>query len=249
MSEDEYVTTEIQLQDLKISLTEENSKAEHVGANFFDPNYTCAAYTGSSVWEGSWVMMDYLKNHPSLVTGKKVVELGSGTGLLGLAIAALGGHVLCTDLSVVTKGVLHTNIIQNSVNAPDPIENSWSCSRRVGSGSITSLALDWTRNLSEQVGANDPLDNEVVMAVETVWLKELILPFVTTFVELLRGDTLKLGYLGFLDRSNQASTVFASSKELLQEFQNQGCSVKLLTTCVAPRTSNKTVNIFQIIIE
>lgn len=48
---------------------------------------------------------------------------------------------------------------------------------------------------------NDPSDSEVIIAVETVWLKELIVPFVTTFVSLLReGVPNKTGYFVFLDR-------------------------------------------------
>ena len=60
--------------------------------NFFDSDYSIAASTGMVVWEGSWVLIELLRD-PShwlcgRLRGKRVVELGAGTGLLGLCAAA-----------------------------------------------------------------------------------------------------------------------------------------------------------------
>lgn len=48
------------------------------------------------------------------LVGKKVVELGAGTGLAGLALAVTGAHVLLTDVEAVCEGVLSKNIEQNA---------------------------------------------------------------------------------------------------------------------------------------
>jgi hypothetical protein len=61
------------------------------------------------------------------------------------------------------------------------------------------MSLDWTVDLTSQITTNDPAGAEVIIAVETVWLKELIKPFVSTFVSLLAKHN-KVGYFGFLDR-------------------------------------------------
>lgn len=80
-------------------------------------------------------------------------------------------------------------------------QEAWKGSRTLGTngGSIVAMPLDWTVELSSQITENDPREAEIIMAVETVWLKELIVPFVTTFVSLLKGGE-KTGYFVFLDR-------------------------------------------------
>jgi predicted nicotinamide N-methyase len=55
--------------------------------------------TGATVWPAAMVMIKYLERHrESLVKGKKVIDLGSGTGVTSIAAAILGAkHVICTD--------------------------------------------------------------------------------------------------------------------------------------------------------
>ncbi|GBE77547.1 Protein-lysine N-methyltransferase EFM3 [Sparassis crispa] len=48
--------------------------------------------TGLRTWLASYVLAHYLILHRALVQGRRVLELGSGTGLLGLVIAALQQH-------------------------------------------------------------------------------------------------------------------------------------------------------------
>lgn len=121
-----------------------------------------------------------------------------------------------------------------------------------------AMSLDWTEDLVSQISANDPREASVIIAVETVWLKELIKPFVTTFVNLLRSGQDKIGYFVFLDRyerkaspfqqfrSKETSTTFASTKELFGEFAAQGCEFSVLHVQEAPKTPGKSVNIYQI---
>ncbi|CAE7726875.1 eef1akmt3 [Symbiodinium pilosum] len=56
--------------------------------------------TGCIVWPSAHSMCAHLCAHPELVRGKRVVELGAGTGLVGLVCSALGAaEVVLTDLS------------------------------------------------------------------------------------------------------------------------------------------------------
>jgi len=85
---------------------------------FFEQDYSVAASTAWLVWEGSWALIELLQRDGdpwlrSLVRGKRVLELGAGTGLLGLVAAAAGGHVLLTDVASMTEGSLRPNMEGN----------------------------------------------------------------------------------------------------------------------------------------
>ena len=51
---------------------------------------------GKRVWGGAKLLSEFLQKNRD-IRGIRVLELGSGTGLLGLAAASLGGHVTMTD--------------------------------------------------------------------------------------------------------------------------------------------------------
>ena len=73
--------------------------------------------TGLTTWDGAVVLAKYLEHHlgPSFLAGKRVLETGAGTGLVGLACAALGAAaVTLTDLPY-TLGNLEANVQRNEV--------------------------------------------------------------------------------------------------------------------------------------
>jgi ribosomal protein L11 methylase PrmA len=54
--------------------------------------------TGATVWPAAMVLLKYLEQQPKILQGKRVVDLGSGTGVTSIAAAWLGAqHVICTD--------------------------------------------------------------------------------------------------------------------------------------------------------
>ena len=56
--------------------------------------------TACTVWRGGERLVEVLQSHRELVAGKRIVELGSGTGIAGLACAAHGAsQVVLTDLA------------------------------------------------------------------------------------------------------------------------------------------------------
>jgi len=54
--------------------------------------------TGVVIWDAALVLAKYLELLKDGLSGKIVVELGSGTGAVGLAAAALGARVIISDL-------------------------------------------------------------------------------------------------------------------------------------------------------
>ncbi|XP_007905268.1 EEF1A lysine methyltransferase 3-like [Callorhinchus milii] len=68
----------------------------------------------SAVWEAARFLCQYFESMKITFTGKKVIELGSGTGLVGILAVLLGGDVTLTDLPLVL------NQIKDNVSANIP---------------------------------------------------------------------------------------------------------------------------------
>eukprot|EP00271_Cylindrocystis_brebissonii_P007488 TRINITY_DN21058_c0_g1_i1.p1 TRINITY_DN21058_c0_g1~~TRINITY_DN21058_c0_g1_i1.p1 ORF type:complete len:557 (+),score=85.07 TRINITY_DN21058_c0_g1_i1:36-1706(+) len=75
--------------------------------------------TGCHVWPASFHLADVLLSNPSLVAGRVCVELGSGSGLLGVCLAQLPAvpkEVILTDGDEDTLLNLCHNLLINDVN-------------------------------------------------------------------------------------------------------------------------------------
>ncbi|XP_078089384.1 EEF1A lysine methyltransferase 3-like [Mustelus asterias] len=67
------------------------------------------------IWESGFMLCQFFQQEKMNFTGKKVIELGSGTGMVGILAVLLGGQVTLTDESHALKQIEH-NV---SVNVPD----------------------------------------------------------------------------------------------------------------------------------
>lgn len=82
--------------------------------------------TGSSVWDSAVVLMSYFENQRvfplGFWQGKRVLELGSGTGILGIHAAKLGAaRVVLSDLGEIVAS-LERNIALNAADFPPGTE-------------------------------------------------------------------------------------------------------------------------------
>ena len=211
---------------------------------FFEADYSVAASTGMLMWEGSWAAIELLRagTRPGgaprwfadLVRGKRVVELGSGIGLLGLCVAAAGAHVLMTDVPSVVECTLGPNVLASGPEVTAPSEPSaavtaagvssvpWANARQAGTGTASAQALDWWQAVSEQSEPNDPMQADVILAAECVWLRELIDPFVETVLTLMKAPQRPICVLAFRDRSKATSETFSSLSLVLGAFEAKG---------------------------
>lgn len=136
--------------------------------------------TGLTTWDGAVVLAKLLERRFARgMRGLRVVEVGAGTGVAGVAAGMLGADALLTDL-------------------PYALDNLRECARRNAGavkGSVAAAALDWAAPrasaaaLPEELrGRLDPGAADVVLGADVVWVPELIAPLVSTLRFLAGGS-------------------------------------------------------------
>lgn len=85
----------------------EESKLSATGANF--PYW-------AKIWPAAIGMCNFISAHPSLVKGKKVLELAAGLGLPSLLAAAYAAEVCCSDYLQDAIDVIDRSIAINEYN-------------------------------------------------------------------------------------------------------------------------------------
>src|SRR3989338_5784976 len=78
---------------------------------------------GGVVWDPAVILGKYLERNPNVVTGKRVLDLGSGTGITGFVAAALGaGEVFVTEYDhPILIDLLERNVALNSYAKGGPV--------------------------------------------------------------------------------------------------------------------------------
>lgn len=68
-------------------------------------------------WAGGQALARYVLDHPALVAGKQVLDIGSGSGLVGLAAAKAGAaQVLAADIDAFACAAIALNAAANDLN-------------------------------------------------------------------------------------------------------------------------------------
>eukprot|EP00731_Ephydatia_muelleri_P027744 Em0019g617a len=103
------------------------------------------------VWDAAPFLSYYLEKFPSIIEGKRVIELGAGTGLVGMVSNMLGAHeVAVTDMKTASA---ERNVRLNRHNLiNDCIEVSH---------------LEWGKDISH---FNPPFD--VILAADVIYVEE-----------------------------------------------------------------------------
>ena len=74
---------------------------------------TCEDQTGGVVWPVNYVMTKFIEDFKIPLSGRRVIELGAGTGILSIAAAVGGAEVTATELPDFIPMLL-TNVARNS---------------------------------------------------------------------------------------------------------------------------------------
>jgi len=135
---------------------------------------SAAGTTGLRTWEAALHLGQYLCANPALIGGKRVLELGAGTGYLGILCAKYLGaeHVVISDGS--------DDVISN-------LPDSFFLNGLQESGNITPMDLKWGHAL---VGTEDQAWNggrtvDVVLGADITYDASVIPSLVATLEELV----------------------------------------------------------------
>jgi predicted nicotinamide N-methyase len=67
----------------------------------------------SCIWDGSLGLVEYFRQNIDIPKASLVIDLGSGTGIVGIAMARLGyGKVFLTDLPEALH-LMHENVLKS----------------------------------------------------------------------------------------------------------------------------------------
>jgi D-xylulose reductase len=127
---------------------------------------------GLKTWAASYMLAKRLHTmdlgQPDEIQRLQVLELGSGTGLVGLAMAGLGADVILTDMASI-----HANLAHNAEKNAATIEHR--------GGSARAGVLDWTDPTvcTLRPDATEPSDSEsvsskfpVILAADSLYSPE-----------------------------------------------------------------------------
>lgn len=173
--------------------------------------------TAWSVWDGGMVVAKYLErlcltkhngspavDFSSAAAGgnridpnihlsfSSILELGSGTGLAGIAAAATfqNTRVMLTDLDIALPALRH-NVSLN---------------RQAIGDRVSVKECDW-ENPSEDF-LKCPYD--CIIAADCVWLEHLVKPFVSTMRKVLDYNPMATGLLAYQSRTKRVDTLLFS---------------------------------------
>ncbi|GAB5356063.1 hypothetical protein AAMO2058_000258600 [Amorphochlora amoebiformis] len=95
-------------------LSHSSRMSKSVRIDVFEGEMGFDSAEGVKVWGGGFVSAWYLGMHPHLVTNKTVIDLGTGTGIVGLVAASLNAsRVILNDNDEEVETVLRRNVREN----------------------------------------------------------------------------------------------------------------------------------------
>jgi hypothetical protein len=125
--------------------------------------------SGQKLWCGSLVVIEYLLDHPEFIMNCNVLELGSGTGVVGMLCQKLGGHhVILSDYDLKSIEHMTADIVKNNVQC-EILNLDW-------------FSFDINQLSSEFLSSSHPLR---LVAGDVLYKHALIQPFFTVIQQLL----------------------------------------------------------------
>ncbi|KII93969.1 hypothetical protein PLICRDRAFT_49966 [Plicaturopsis crispa FD-325 SS-3] len=161
--------------------------------------------TGLRTWGAGLVLSHYIISHPEMIIDKNVLELGCGTGVLGIVCASIqhlygtegsGGSLCLTDNNEEVLGRCRANVgLPCNLSSRREVE----CSQ-----------LEWG-----DIPAALTHDADIILGADIVFDPELIAPLVETLHSLLNaplpGDSARVAYVALTVRNAGTLDMFTNT--------------------------------------
>lgn len=122
--------------------------------------------TGLTLWRAAPLLCDFMQQNASLIEDQRVLELGAGLGLCGIAAELLGARDVCmTDGDTNTLAQLRENVKTN------------------GCTKIICPQLRWGHQVAEFVERHGKFD--VIIAADIIYVESILEPLFDTVVALM----------------------------------------------------------------
>lgn len=121
---------------------------------------------GLRMWEAGFLLTDLVLRQPDLVRGRRVVELGAGLGLTGIAAACCSGAARVT-LTDCAQQVL-ANLEHNAFLAAQQLADACPQADLAASSPLHVAALDWLDGGPHAVGVCD-CAVDVILAADVIY--------------------------------------------------------------------------------
>jgi predicted nicotinamide N-methyase len=139
--------------EVKLHLAEESlpiwrKTEEELGEMNVPPPYWAFA------WAGGQALARYLLDHPDIVSGRRVLDIGTGSGLTAVAAALAGAaHVLAADIDTLALAAVALNAEANGVAVETTDENLLAGAPDRAFGVVLVGDLFYERELADSVAA------------------------------------------------------------------------------------------------
>lgn len=178
--------------------------------------------TGLKTWRASLVLAQYLIEHPDIVQDKRLLELGSGVGLLGIVAAAIQWQQPVIQGSICLTDVNQEVLARCAENLRLP------CNKSSVHPNVKTAYLDWTDS-TDPTGITSVQDlladssPDVILGADVVYDPRIIPPLIET-LKIVLQDRSRIALIALTERNENTLAQFVweakaalSTEELLVE--------------------------------
>ncbi|KAF9245703.1 putative methyltransferase-domain-containing protein [Melanogaster broomeanus] len=175
-----------------------------------------AGTTGLRTWRASLILAQYLIQHSELVAYTNVLELGSGTGFIGILVASLQLHAVTswtTDShpDYTNMPTVYLTDVNSVVLARCQNNVQLSCNRSSSHPHMEYRSLDWLDSLSFPESLSSLFGEaraDVVLGADIVFDPVLVCPLVKTLCLALSSECTRLALIALTVRNEGTLAYF-----------------------------------------